>query len=66
MPVPLPTAETVNLVPPDATESQVLADGIATAVAGREGLLPIQQALIEALFPAMTGHRVHRGRPAAR
>ena len=58
MPVPLPTAETVNLVPPDATESQILADGIASAVAGREGLLPIQQALIEALFPAMTGHRV--------
>jgi len=58
VPVPLPTAETVNLVPPDAAESQVLADGIATAVAGREGLLPIQQALIEALFPAMTGHRV--------
>ncbi len=58
MPVPLPTAETVNLVPPDAAESQVMADGIASAVAGREGLLPIQQALIEALFPAMTGHRV--------
>ena len=35
-----------------------MADGIASAVAGREGLLPIQQALIEAMFPAMTGHRV--------
>ena len=57
MPVPLPTAETVNLVPPDAAETQVMADGIASAVAGREGLLPMQRSLIEALFPAMTGHR---------
>jgi hypothetical protein len=58
VPVPLPTVETVNLVPPDAVESQIMADGIASAVAGREGLLPIQRALIEALFPAMTGHNV--------
>ena len=65
MPVPLPTAETVNLVPPDAAEAQTMADGIASAVAGHEGLLPIQQALIEAMFPAMTGHRVTRGGPAA-
>jgi hypothetical protein len=58
VPVPLPTAETVNLLPPDAAEAQTLADGIASAVAGHEGLLPIQRALIEALFSAMTGHRV--------
>ncbi len=58
MPVPLPTAETVNLAPPDAAEVRVLADGVASAVAGREGLLPIQRALIEALFPALTGHAV--------
>jgi hypothetical protein len=58
VPVPLPTAETVNLLPPDAVEAQTLADGIASAVAGHEGLLPIQRALIEALFSAMTGHSV--------
>ncbi len=58
MPVPFPTAETVNLQPPDAAEVQIMADGVAVAVAGREGLLPIQRALIEALFHSMTGHRV--------
>jgi hypothetical protein len=63
--VPLPTAETVNLVPPDAAEAQIMADGVASAVAGHEGLLPVQEALIEALFRAMTGHRVSAAnRPA--
>jgi hypothetical protein len=57
-PVPLPTAETVNLSPPDAAEAQTFADGIASAVSGAEGLLPVQRSLIEALFPAMTGHHV--------
>ena len=32
--------------------------GIATAVAGTEGLLPMQRALLEALAPALTGYRV--------
>lgn len=64
MPVPLPTPETVNLLPPDADESQTLADGIATAVAGAEGLMPVQYSLILALFPAMTGYAVTLdGRP---
>jgi hypothetical protein len=58
VPVPFPTAETVNLVPPDASEAQIMADGVATAVAGHAGLLPIQRALIEAYLPAMTGHRI--------
>jgi hypothetical protein len=35
-----------------------MADGIASAVAGRDGLLPVQRSLIEALFSAMTGHPV--------
>ncbi len=61
MPVSLPTAETVNLRPPDAVEAQVMADGVASAVAGREGLQPVQRSLIEALFPAMTGHAVRVG-----
>ena len=59
--VPLPTPDTVNLAPPDAAEAQMMADGVATAVAGAEGLLPVQERLIEALFPAMTGHHVHVG-----
>ena len=58
MPVPLPTSETINLERPDAAEAQALADGFASAVAGREGLLPIQRSLILALFPAMTDHPV--------
>ena len=48
----------MNLLPPDAAEAQILADGVAAAVAGREGLLPMQRSLIEAFFPAMTGHPV--------
>jgi len=58
MPVPLPSAETVNLVPPDAAETQLITDAVASAVAARDGLLPVQRALMEALFPAMTGHPV--------
>ena len=58
MPVPLPTAEMLNLERPTAEEAQQFADAIATAVAGREGLLPVQRRLIEALVPAMTEHRV--------
>lgn len=57
-PVPLPTDETVNLERPDAAESQTLADGFASAVAGSTGLLPMQRSLILALFPALTDHEV--------
>jgi hypothetical protein len=58
VPVPLPTPETINLERPNAAEAQTLADGIASAVAGREGLMPVQRSLILALFPAMTDHPV--------
>lgn len=58
MPVPFPTDETINLNRPDAAESQVMVDGIASAVAGREGLLPVQRSLMLALVPAMTEHAV--------
>jgi hypothetical protein len=61
VPVPLPTAESVDLRPPDALEAQVMANGIASAVAGREGLQPVQRSLIEALSLAMTGHAVRVG-----
>ena len=65
MPVPLPSAENVDREKPDAAETQVMADGVASAIAGRQGLLPVQRSLIEALFPAMTGHHVTlESRPA--
>jgi hypothetical protein len=64
MPVPLPSTDSVNLLPPDRGEAQIMADGVTAAVSGREGLLPIQRALIEALFPAMTGHTVAVREPA--
>ena len=64
MPVPLPTPETVDLQPPDAAETETLADGVVSAVSGRSGLQPVQRALVEALFPAMTGHGVSAERRA--
>ncbi len=64
MRVPLPSTGSVNLLPPDAAETQIMAEGVTATVAGREGLLPMQRALIEALFPAMTGHPVSVAEPA--
>ena len=58
MPVPLPGPDTVLLTPPDAAEVQVTAQGVAAAVAPAGGLTDVQRVLIEALFPAMTGHAV--------
>ncbi|HZP31040.1 MAG TPA: hypothetical protein VFC99_18980 [Acidimicrobiia bacterium] len=58
MPVPLPDTETVLLTPPDAREVRVVARGVATAVAPAGGLTDVQRVLVEALFPAMTGHHV--------
>jgi hypothetical protein len=61
VPVPLPTAETVKLTPPDAEEAAVTARGCASAAAPATGLTPLQRVLLEALFPAMTGHTVDLG-----
>jgi hypothetical protein len=58
VPVPLPTTETVKLTPPDAEEAAVTARGCASAAAPATGLTPLQRVLLEALFPAMTGHAV--------
>lgn len=58
MPVPLPGPDTVLLVPPEAAEVQATANGVAAAVAPAGGLTEVQRILIEALFPAMTGHPV--------
>jgi len=58
MPVPLPDADTVQLTPPDAEEAATVARGVASAAAPAGGLTELQRVLIEALFPAMTGHPV--------
>jgi hypothetical protein len=58
VPVPLPGLDTVLLEPPDAAEAQATATGVASAVAPPAGLTDVQRVLIEALFPAMTGHAV--------
>ena len=58
MPVALPTPEDALLTPPDAAEVTVLARGIASAASPSIGLTPVQQVLLETLFPVMTGHHV--------
>jgi hypothetical protein len=58
MPTPLPDADTVLLTPPDAAEVAATAAGVASAVAPAGGLTDLQRVIIEALFPAMTGHPV--------
>lgn len=58
MPVPLPTDDEVDLVPPVAAEVQRTANGVAAMVAPESGLTDLQRVLIEALFAAMTGHDV--------
>ncbi len=58
MPVALPTEDTVNLSPPDAAETAVVARGCASAAAPSTGLTRLQRVLFEALFAAMTGHAV--------
>jgi hypothetical protein len=64
MPVPLPTPDVVLLTPPDARESALTALGVASAAAPESGLTELQRVLLEALFPAMTGHRVDLRDPA--
>jgi hypothetical protein len=59
MPVPLPDADHVLLVPPSAVEVGLTARGVATAVAPPAGLTELQRVLLESLFVAMTGHPVH-------
>jgi len=58
VPVPLPGPDAVLLLPPDADEVATTARGVASAVAPEGGLTEVQRVLIEALFPAMTGHAV--------
>ncbi|UFS98193.1 ubiquinone biosynthesis protein COQ4 [Nocardia huaxiensis] len=50
--------EDVLLTPPDAAEVRLLARGVAAAARGEDGLTPLQELLIPALFLSMTGHPV--------
>lgn len=56
--VPLPSPDEVDLVPPDAAEVQATTDAISALVAPGGAPTDLQRVLIEALFPAMTGHAV--------
>src|SRR5689334_11285013 len=62
MPVPIPTADDVLLLPPDAEEVHLIAGAVSAAVAPNDGLTSLQQLLIEAIVESMTGFVV----PAAR
>jgi hypothetical protein len=55
MPVPLPDASTVNLVPPDASETEQMARAFATAAAGPDGITEVQRLVVNATMEAMTG-----------
>jgi hypothetical protein len=55
MPVPLPDVDTVNLIPPDALETEQLARACATAGAAPGGLTEIQRAVINATVESMSG-----------
>jgi hypothetical protein len=64
MSVPLPSAQDVNLERPSAAEAQSMTDAVASIVGGHDGLLPLQQRLLVAIFSAMTEHAVTlEGRP---
>ncbi|HYV59613.1 MAG TPA: hypothetical protein VFA62_06045 [Acidimicrobiia bacterium] len=58
MPTPPPDPAAALLEPPDADEAALVARGMASAAAPPSGLTDFQRVLIEALFPAMTGHSV--------
>lgn len=58
MPVPLPDAASVLLLPPDAAEVATLARGVISAVAPDGGLTGLQQTLLAAMFRSMTGYEI--------
>jgi hypothetical protein len=58
VPVPFPSDDDVLLTPPDAAEADVLARGVIGAVTPPDGLTPLQDILVQAMFEAMTGHLV--------
>ncbi len=56
MAVPLPDEATVNLVPPDYAETELLARAVSTAAAPPGGITHIQRAVINATVESMSGH----------
>jgi len=60
MPVPFPTAATVNLQPPDADEVELLSRGVVSAMAPPTGITGLQRALVDAIVYEMTGYPVPR------
>lgn len=64
MPTPLPAPDRTNLAPPDAVEAQLLARGVVSAISGPGGLTDLQGVLTDAMFQALTGHRVDLAAPA--
>ncbi|MFE3187809.1 hypothetical protein ACFXHA_02310 [Nocardia sp. NPDC059240] len=48
----------VLLTPPDAAEVRFVARGVVSAAIGENGLTPLQEMLIPAMFLSMTGHSV--------
>jgi hypothetical protein len=61
MPVPLPDAMTVNLVPPDLDEIHLMIRGLATAGAAPDGLTEVQRAVVNATVESMSGFVVDVG-----
>lgn len=58
MGTPLPSDDEVLLIPPTADEAHVQSRAIAALVAPDTGLSDTQRVLLEALWPAMTGHTI--------
>ena len=56
MAVPLPDEHTVNLVPPDRDETELMAAGVATAGAAPGGLTEVQRAVVNATVESMSGY----------
>jgi hypothetical protein len=56
VPVPLPTDAETDREPPAPAEVALVSRAVATAIAPADGLTRTQRFLLEALFPAMTGH----------
>jgi hypothetical protein len=54
--VPLPDENTVNLVPPDARETELLARAVSTAAAGPGGITEVQRAVVNATVESMSGY----------
>ena len=64
MPAPVPEANEVDLLPPDAEEVALLSRGVLGAATPASGLTDTQRLLVESLFTSMTGHTAVLDQPA--